>query len=469
MKARFLLAAAAFACSAFAAKAFDTYEQAVRAARAADAANKYDEAVKHFAEAESLAKNPWQKFGAQYDSSLVLFKKDDLKGAIGILDKILADKKYNESQKAYAMARKGSLLKWKGMDAEATKVLQKAMKYKVKGVARQCVLNSYADLVRRAKAYDEAAKCYREALAEKKGDAYQTQTAKLGLARIAADKKQFDKALELYLEVTQLPDLSPILEQAAYSQIIELIYLPRKKFAEIAGLLDKLEARNSLSRDMVSLVGSSRIRMNLVQAEDLLKQKKFDEALEKIKAVEAIPTNNSWLKQKRVSSMSDIEIARGNYLKQQKKYDEAIEAFKKAGEFKGTTDYYKYYSMLAIAEILLAQKKLEEAKEYIDKSMVSSSPDHKSRSMYNLANYLIEKKNFDEALSVAEKAAAIEGQNPNWKALAYGKTAEIYFRHKNDLVKADEYIRKSMAVPNATWGKNEWLLKQIQKKIAEQK
>ena len=163
--------------------------------------------------------------------------------------------------------------------------------------------------------------------------------------------------------------------------------------------------------------------------------------------------------------------ARANAFRREKKYDEALEEFKKILDVKDIPNYSLYDAYLNIADVLINLKKIDEAKEYIDKSIAlpKQSGNMKIRNQHALASYYLAKQEVDEAVAALEKAVSIEGKvDASLKAFAYNRLAEIYFFRKKDLAKADEYIKKAMAVPNAKWGVSKALANRIQKALEKQ-
>lgn len=472
MKAKFLFAAA-FAFAVFTAEAFDNFAQAFQAARQARSSRKLDEALKNLEEAKSLAQNPAQKVQALNFAADICWQKNDLKGAIAKLDEIISIENATPNQKTYAASKKGNYLKWKGKRADAEKAYKQAMGFESVNDAKQDLYNSYADLHRANKKYGEALKLYQESLAVEKPNPYHVQNAKLGIARVTAEQKQYDKALELYTEVTKIPKVNKWIEINAYREMIDKVYFPQKKFAEAKDVLAKLEADNGIPKNQKDdWNGACRIRMAIIQARDLMRQKKLDEAAEILKGAHDNKTSWAWVKQHLADAEADVEFIRGDDLRRQKKLDEAIATYKKALETKNISIYKKHTAMIKISEVLMWQKKFDEAKECIEKSMeLPKLPANQMIfSLCNLANYYLAKQNVDEAIAAAEKAAAVKGNvHPDWKAYAYAKLADIYFTRKKDLAKAEEYMKKAMAVPKATWGKNPGLMKRIQKAVEQKK
>ena len=469
MKARFLLAAAAFAVAVFTAEAFDSYKDAVQAARKARNEKKFDEALKILEEAKTLAQNPWQKYQTLDFAADIFWNKSDLDGALSKLDEIIANEETKADWKANVLTKRANFMKWKGKGAESEEFYKKAMALDVTGAAKQNVLVSYADLLRSQKKFDEAMKLLNDALAVEKGAAYQISCAKLGIASVEADRKEYDKASALYNEVMNAKETW--IADAARRQMVEKVYLPQKKFAEATEFLDKLEADENIAKNRKGWIADGRVRTIILQASDLIREKKFEEAAEKLKAADAFPNISGGMKNWLAFAKATCHSARANAFRREKKYDEALEEFKKILDVKDIPNYSLYDAYLNIADVLINQKKIDEAKEYIDKSIAlpKQSGNMKIRNQHALASYYLAKQEVDEAVAALEKAVSIEGKvDASLKAFAYNRLAEIYFFRKKDLAKADEYIKKAMAVPNAKWGVSKALANRIQKALEKQ-
>lgn len=470
MKARFLLAAAAFACAVLTAEAFDTYKDAFQAARKAGNEKNYDKSQKFLEEAKVLAKNHGQKVQVLDFYADICWYKNELDNAFAKLDEIIGDDESTANQKADALTKKANFLKWKGRKAEAEELYQKAMEQKITGGTKQRVLNGYADLLRLNKKYDEAEKMFQESIAVEKGVPHCVHQTKLGIARVAVDKKDYDKALALYDEIIKTPKIAPWIAGSAYKEIVEKICFPQAKFAEAAEFLDKLEADENISKEQKPWISDFRILLNVYQARALMKEKKYDEAAEKLKAAETFHTQTTWVKQHLAALPASIELGRANEFKTKKQWDDALETYKKALE-KSAVNWQKFDALNGIAGILIIQKKLDEAKEYVDKAVnfPNAVPNHQVTALLTLANYNLAKQNVDEAVAALEKASSVTGKvDAGFKACTYSKLAEIYFYRKKDLAKADEYIKKSMAVPDAKWGKNKGLENRIRAALEKQ-
>ena len=471
MKARFLLAAAAFACAVFTAEAFDSFKDAFQAARKARNEKNYDEALKICTEAKSLASKSWEKYTIADIEASAYWGKNDLKSALAKLDELIDMEGTSADQKVFAMVKKANYLKWKSRRDEAEAVYKKAMEIDVKGHPRQDLLNAYADLLRFQKKFDDAMELYKQAAAIEKGHPAAQQVAKLGIATTSADMKDYDKAMQLYNEIIENPKAQNWIKASAYRGIAEKIYLPRKKYAECAEFMKKVEADENIPKNQKGWIGTVGIRMNVDQIKALLKEKKYDEAMEKAKETKNIQTQDSWSKYQRDAIASEVEIHRANDLKNQKNFDEAIGVYKKVAEMEGTPEYRKQGAILGIAACLIQQKKLDEAKEQIDKAMAfpKQEPNMKASAANVLADYYLTKKQFDDAIAALENLPLSSKQlDPGWKASVYTKLASICFYRKKDLAKADEYIKKAKDVPNAKWGRNKKLEEQIKAALEKQ-
>ena len=469
MKARFLLAAAAFAVAVFTAEAFDSYKDAFQAARKARNEKNYDEALKILEEAKSLAKNPWQKYQSLDFAAEVFWNKKDLDGALSKLDEIIANEETKADWKANALTKRANFMKWKGKGAEAEEFYKKAMELDATGGAKQNVLISYADLLRAQKKFDEAMKLLQDALAVENGAAYQISSAKLGMASVEADRKEYDKASALYNELFNVKETW--IADAARIQMVEKVYLFQNKFAEAAQFLDKVEADESIAKNRKGWIPDARVRIIIFEASPLIREKKFEEAAEKLKAADAFPNISGGMKNWLASTKAACHSARANAFKREKKYDEALEEFKKILDVKDIPNYSLYDAYLNIADVLINQKKFDEAKEYIDKSIAlpKQSGNMKIRNQHALASYYLAKQEVDEAVAALEKAVSIEGKvDASLKAFAYNRLADIYFGRKKDVAKADEYMKKAQAVPNVKWGINKGLADRIQKALEKQ-
>jgi len=156
----------------------------------------------------------------------------------------------------------------------------------------------------------------------------------------------------------------------------------------------------------------------------------------------------------------------------EKKYDEAETAFKKVFEIKNAAKTANLNANHELARLMMRQKKYEDAKKYVDAALAFENPSVNQIAMNNnlLADWLAAQGKHDEVIQTMEKTLAIQGKlNPNYKAGAYARIAAVYYNNKKDLAKAAEYIKKSNAVPGATWGKSAYMTKKIQKAMEGQK
>ena len=473
MKARFLLAAAAFACAVFTAEAFDSFKDAFQAARTARNEKKADEALKILEEAKSLAKNPWQKYQVlDFSVEIYMWNKKDMDTAISKLDEIINNEESKADWKANALTKKANFLKWNGKKDQSEDLYKKALALDIAGGTKQNVMNSYADLLRINKKFDEALKLYEDSVALEKGAPHFVNSAKLGIATVKADQKDYDKALELYNELLKTPDLNFWVAEPARRYIVEKVYFPQNKYAEAAEYLNKLEADQEVPENQKKWIPEFRIRINLAQGGALIRENKLDEAAEKLNAIDDSKITSTGMKNWVASTKAYLENSRGNALKKEKKFEEAIEAYKKVLDVKNVSDYSKYDAYMNIFSVLTHNlKKPDEAKEYLDKAIAlpKLNLNHQLRNQHALASYYLAKGNVDDAVAALEKAVAIEGKvDPSQKAYAYTRLAEIYFYRKKDLAKADEYVKKSMAVPDAKWGFSKGLADRIQKALEKQ-
>ena len=99
----------------------------------------------------------------------------------------------------------------------------------------------------------------------------------------------------------------------------------------------------------------------------------------------------------------------------------------------------------------------------------NQNSDMQASALIAISTYYLATQKVDEAIAALEKAPfSDKNLYPGWKASLYSKLAEIYFYRKKDLAKADEYIKKSMTVSNAKWGRNKKLEEQIRKALEKQ-
>ena len=203
----------------------------------------------------------------------------------------------------------------------------------------------------------------------------------------------------------------------------------------------------------------------------MIREKKFDEAAEKLKAADAYTNITSGMKNWLASTKASIHSARANAFKKEKNFEKALEEFKKMLDVKDIPNHSLYDAYLNIADVLINLKKIDEAKEYIDKSIAlpKQSENTKLRNQHALASYYLANQKVDEAVAALEKGVSIEGKvDSSLKAWAYNRLADIYFWRKKDVAKADEYMKKAMAVPNAKWGVSKGLANRIQKALEKQ-
>ncbi|MBO4631702.1 MAG: hypothetical protein J5858_07240, partial [Lentisphaeria bacterium] len=124
-----------------------------------------------------------------------------------------------------------------------------------------------------------------------------------------------------------------------------------------------------------------------------------------------------------------------------------------------------------LARNLMSQKRFAAAKNYIDaaRGMNGLKPDQIASCNNLLIDWYLAQKRYDEVIETAEETLAITDKiNVNWLARAYAKQAVAYY-YKKDYAQANQLIKKSNAVQGATWGKDPYFTKRIEKALTSKK
>lgn len=310
MKRSLFAAAAIFSFAALTVEAFDDYDQAVRAGIKAQSAKKNDEAVKCYEEAVSLTENPGKQHKVLIRLTELYWKKNDPKSAFGALDRIIRNEKMNTWMKVDALTRRGNYNKWRN-NAEADRDFRKALALKPSGKIKHELLNSYADLLIIMKKYPEAESLLKEAETLERSPDYLIMYTKLGLARIAAAQKKYDEARELYLEVIKNPDALWWQRNDGYSELVNRVYLPQNKTEDALKILKHAEKNSAIPKQGKKWIIDSRIRaLYIYPAQQLIREKKFDQASELLKDVKDLQKASKKVKQEVIKTKEDIELYR---------------------------------------------------------------------------------------------------------------------------------------------------------------
>ena len=543
-----------FACTVFTLGAFDNYRDASRAAQKARQSGNFDEAVKFYEEAATLAKNPSQMCNVLNAAADVLcWNQNNLEGALKKMDEILQSEKTNDDQKVQALTRKGTYCRWRRRPDEATSYFEKAMEMKSSKNTRHYLLNIYSEFLISQKKYsqaktllqeassiekpsdgnivitkthfaklaaaegnfEDAIKLYREALAfpkipqwlipniyremvnkgyipqknfqganqvieeVEKNDAIPEKNKKwinevkasvlLGQARLAVEQNALEDAERFYKTAAVLPKVSSGLLGVIYRELINRVYKPQKRTEEALKALD--EAGNRA--EITSKIWINDMRANIAYLDpvrELIHEKKFEEASAKL---QSMPTDGISKGTKLTYSnlSAEIELGQGRLFFSRNQYDEALESFRKALLIENTSVHIQRNANAECARTLMQQKKLDEAKAYIDTflNLPNLSATQKLQNNLVLADYYIACQQVEDAIEVLKKGLSVKGGKPHPDVIAqnYEKLAAIYLLQKKDLDKAEEYHKAAYAIPTVSWGLNKWLDKQI--KLAREK
>jgi len=91
------------------------------------------------------------------------------------------------------------------------------------------------------------------------------------------------------------------------------------------------------------------------------------------------------------------------------------------------------------------ENKIEEAKRYFEKALEYIKFDYPDTSIFvNYSNLLVDIKEFDHAENILQKGLEIQEKDIS----LLGNYAVFFELYRNDLIKAEEYYKKSMDVPN---------------------
>ena len=510
MKRQSLFIGAALAFAVFTLGAFDNYNQAFQAARKAASAKKYDEAFKAYEEAAKLAQTPAQQYQAAFNWAEAFRAKKSWAEAEKKMAEILANDKMTPTQKAAAQTYIGHYKSWQGKRAEAIAEYKKAVAIGSKSNYELDAANSCAGILVNMKKYDEALEYYQKTLAAEKPSQATRAVATLGIGRIYQFQKKYDEARKQFETISKDEALHPNYRAEANACLGRLFFAQNKvnealaayrnilniskaspfyyaivfrepannlggrlqKYDEALKQLDEAEASTVLPQTQKSWIKDLRCNIYISKARKEMREKKDAEAEKTLAALLAVPDPSSRVRPSIAALQIDLELNRGRQLRKEKKLAEAEASFRKAAEIKGAYAGATMTALHELARFLIAQKKYDEAKKYLDAAMALPKLQVNQQAANNgaLADFYTAQKKYDDAIKTLEGILALSGNlNPSWKASAYSRIASIYFYQKKDIVKANEAIKKSHAVPGATWGKNPSLEKAIQKALDAQK
>ena len=291
----------------------------------------------------------------------------------------------------------------------------------------------------------------------------------LAQARAAVEQKLLEDAERFYKAAAAIPKADPGLLNAVYRELINKVYKPQKRTEEALKVLDEAGIRAEFTNktwinDMKADIAY------FTPVKELIREKKYEEASAKL---QSMPTDgiSKGIKQNYSNLAAEIELGQGRVFYSRNQFDEALESFRKALLIENTHVYIQRSANAECAKSLIQQKKLDEAKAYIDTafSIPNQSSTMKLQNNLLLADYYIACQQVEDAIEVLVKGLSVkdEKQNPDVIVQNYEKLASIYLFQKKDLDKAEKYHNAASDVPKATWGKNKWLDKQI--KLAREK
>lgn len=547
MNRRVLMAAFAFAFAACSLSAFENYNEAVRAAQKARNNRKFDESIKYYEQAASLAKTQGMKCNALHAVADIYFTKGDLNNSLKKLDEIVQDEKSTNDQRVSALAKQGNFCRWRGRRREAFPYFKRAMEIKTSKNQRHYLLNSYADLLIAEKKLNEAETLIKEALAIEKPSQGNLMNTKLAMGRLSSARENYDAALETYRGIIAAPKNPQWAKNSAYRESIQKVYIPQKKFQDANSLLDEIEKNPSIPEKDKTWLNELRAHVLLGQAQAAVAQKNYDEAARFYKASLSLPklpawqvnhlhrdlffrlyypqkkyddalsmlekakknplVNQDWVQDQKINIVyfvpvrdlirakefdqaskklksvptegltkgsrqtlnnliAEIEINRARFLTRQKKLDAALDAYKKVITFENTAVYLQRNANEECARVLIRQKKLDEAKAFIDTAFNLPHLDGNQQiaNHHILSEYYLACQQPEDAIEVLLKSLKVKGRvDPNMAAASYERLAGIYFSWKKDLDKAEEYHKAALAIPSVTWARNKWLDAQIKK------
>lgn len=276
---------------------------------------------------------------------------------------------------------------------------------------------------------------------------YEDYTEAMEVARENVEDGKWDAAVKDFAEAANLAK-TPIQQYTAWLEASRTLEKKGDFPAAVSALRHILEVKNMPMEQQT--FARLLIANNLNQ-----KQKKNNEAAAEYEKL--ISTN---LKNHAVQSAYH-QLAMLYF--HSKDYEKAILVAKRAIQDPVFPNSFKNTERIIVVKSLIAQKKLEEAQNFLDTA--SKMPDlninHQVQLNNERAAIMVLNGKIDDAIRLHQETLRLENLPPDWKANVYSRIAEIYFSHKKDLAKAREFIRQSNAVPGATWGKNSWLTQKI--------
>jgi len=260
---------------------YEDYAGAMEVARENAEDQKWDAAVKDFAEAAKLAKTPVEQYTARLEASRALEKKGDFPAAVSVLQEILVLKEISPDQKSFALLFTANNLNQKQKKSvEAAAEYEKVIAMKLKNPAIQSAHHQLAMLYFYEKNYDRAIAVANRAIQDDtlpntfknteriiviksliaRKQLAEAQTAldaackmpdlnldhKVQLnnerAAIALQNRKFDDAIRIHQETIQLEKLSPDWKANAYSRIAEIYFLYKKDLSKASEFIQQSNA-----------------------------------------------------------------------------------------------------------------------------------------------------------------------------------------------------------------------------------
>ncbi len=413
----------------FAAEAFDSFSEAFKAGQSAENAKKYAEAMTAYAEACKLAPKPNNKYTALFRMAEVNIRQKKWDDAIAKLNEIVSDSAMSPGMKASAQLYIGHVEKWRGNREDAVREYQKAGMLAPQSEYMQNAFNLCGDIRFEEKKYKDALNFYMQGDTLDNPAPMGKAQSCIGMGKVFFEQKKYADAL--------------------------------KKFSEADALADEAVKNSKLS-------ANNKLKWKNITAEACLfkgkaeqKLGKTDEAAASLAKAQEQKSPVSYINREISRALAELYVIQGRQLTNQKKYAEAEAVFAKAMAIKDMTYYTRHDLCHAAARCMLNQNKPDEAQKYVD---AAPARDDYMRGVNNILNadICIRRSQMAEAIKWAEKNLTLPKISANWKASSYAKIGEVYLYSK-DLVKAEEYRKKAQSVPGATWGKNDWLAKAIEK------
>lgn len=370
-------------------------------------------------------------------------------------------------------------------EAETSERLSGKEKESFKGV-RSSIHEQMIHIKREQKRYGEAQQFFRKALElPNTSESYRNDLLRFAhyifLPPIEDEIKNgnYEKAERLLKEFKELPDamkwhkyqITELEKRFSRGRTKDLRApisekIKNGQFDEAEKLLEEALAKPDLGDDarkeltkLLKKIPDDKVSAIRKECSQLRKKRLYDEEKRKLESALDIGNVSPDARHGIYLSLAENSIAR-------KQFPEAEQYLLDAGGIEGISEYSLMMRYHKGIDCLLAQNRTDDALEMIraSKAMISK-PFYKAENAKRLSGFYLRMKKYDEAISVLEETLRESGTDPNHIADAYSGIAEIYLSRKKDFTKAEEYLEKSNAVPNAGWGKirNKWLSEQIRK------